>query len=81
MFIPLVIQYFNWDYIRLCAISAGILITVVLSVVYFGYFNRIAKREHEATQKRLYKKREELRLKSIKIDKEYKELFGDKEGI
>ena len=81
MFIPLVIQYFNWDYIHICAISAGILITVVLSVVYFGYFNRVAKREQEATQKHLDKKREELRLKSIKIDKEYKELFGDKEGI
>ena len=81
MFIPLVIQYFNWDYIRLCAISAGILITVVLSVVYFGYFNRIAKRKLEAEWKRLKIWREELRLKSIKIDKEYKELFGDKEGI
>lgn len=81
MFIPLVIQYFNWDYIHICAMSAGILITVVLSVVYFGYFNRVAEREQEATQKRLDKKREELRLKSIKIDKEYKELFGDKEGI
>lgn len=78
MIIPLS-TYVNWDFIQACSLYAYVLIAIVTSAVYFGYFNRAARRKREAEWKRLDIWREELRLKSIKIDKEYKELFGDKE--
>ena len=71
-------QYLDYHYMFVCAITAGVLVSIIFATVYIIKFSKDTKNIHN-TRERLEKERSNLCKEYNKIDKEYKEIFGDEE--
>lgn len=71
-------QYLDYHYMLTCAITAGVLVSIIFATVYTIKFSKDSKKIHN-TRERLENERSNLCKKYNKIDKEYKEIFGDEE--